>query len=325
MALPIGLKPGLKAKTIVRGDGIEDEYGATCLAYAVVYRKNGKPIKNDEVNEEIKEQLNATMLVGVPQVERPVIDEVAEIDPAVLEQVAVQLTQVPNPQYTPSVFEQAVDELGFEGSEAPVIDLSAELEAAEARSVDSVNLRELAKALYNRFGVYTVYLNTTPTREDISPITGAVMNSLSLGQASQGFRSAQRMGTSWNPEVIRAQINSSRNLRNTEVSLPTSAMQANQHVGAVYGDEINMPAMPGEPDRNYNRAFESPHQSAVKALRGKESDGLDADEVYAEPPINARSPIIRPFVTNRRSQEQLERISRERIMPGQNVNFDDIV
>ena len=186
MALPIGLKPGLKAKTVVNDN---DEYAATCLAHSVVYRLNGKAVKTDKVPEEVKAQLHATMLVGggtptdIRQAEIGIANE--PVDPEIAQAAANLEMQaradaakpapvvVPNENWQPSSFEDKSieDELGFSGDDAPAIDYEAMLQEAKARSVDTVNLRVLVKALYDRFGVYTVYLNKTPSREDINPLS----------------------------------------------------------------------------------------------------------------------------------------------------------
>lgn len=355
MALPIGLKPGLKAKTVIEreedGRVHKAEYAATCLAHSVVYRLNGRAIKNAEVPEEVKEQLNATMLVGagVPDEPESVGIDHAEVggDKTVtqefepsnpLQEAVNQLEAAQTPIETLDALDQVIpaveaemDETGFSTGDAPQVDYEAMLQEAEARSVDAVNLRVLVKALYERFGVYTVYLNKTPSREDINPLTGAVMNSLTLGQANQGFRVAQRTGTSWNPEAIKTQLEAARRGRTSEPSsLPQSSMAANQTVDAApFGREVEMPSIYGEPmahpERRFNRSYESPHASAMYAERGKERDGTDPDEVYAEPPINSRNAIVRPFKTNKRSEDQLQRISSRRVVPKNPVNFDDLV
>lgn len=321
MALQIGLKPGLKAKTTVTDESGVSEYAATCLAHSVVYRLNGKAIKNADVPEEVKANLHATMMVGAGTPSTPpelgIVDSEPSIEPTA-ESIAV-------------VEDMLKDETGFSTADAPQIDYEALLQEAEARSVDAVNLRVLVKALYERFGVYTVYLNKTPSREDINPLTGAIMNSLTLGQANQGFRVAQRTGTSWNPEAIKTQLEAARRGRTSEPSpLPQSSMAASQTVeDAPFGREVEMPSIHGEPmahpERRYNRSYESPHASAMYPERGKESDGTDPDEVYAEPPINSRNAIIRPFKTNKRSEDQLQRISSRRVVPENPVNFDDLV
>ena len=348
MALPIGLNPGLKAKTVVEreedGRVHKAEYAATCLAHSVVYRLNGKAIKNAEVPQEVKEQLNATMLVGAgTPTELGIVSE--PVDPEALQAAANLEIQarvdaakpapvvVPNENWQPSPLEDnsIEDEFGFSEADAPQVDYEAMLQEAEARSVDAVNLRVLVKALYERFGVYTVYLNKTPSREDINPLTGASMNSLTLGQANQGFRVAQRTGTSWNPEAIKAQLEAARQSRTSDAApLPQSSMAASQTVEAApFGREVEMPSIYGEPmehpERRFNRSYESPHASAMYPERGKESDGTDPDEVYAEPPINARTAIVRQFKSNKRSEEQLQRISQRRVVPTTPVNFDDLV
>ena len=66
MALPFGLKAGVQDKTMVTfeqdGKSENAEFSAVCLANAVVYKMNGKPIKTAEVPEQVKEQLIGTML-----------------------------------------------------------------------------------------------------------------------------------------------------------------------------------------------------------------------------------------------------------------------
>ena len=84
--------------------------------------------------------------------------------------------------------------------------------------------------------------------------------------------------------------------------------------------------MPEEYRHRYNRRFESPHRSALHSERGKYQDGTDPDEVYAEPPINARRPIVREFVANKRSMQQLAEISRTKVPELQeDVNFEDLI
>lgn len=331
MALPLGLKPGLKALTVVQGDGFKDEYAATCLAHAVVYRKNGKAIKTAEVDDAIKEQLNAIMSVGVTpdtsnlpdvmQTEQELANAASQPLPTDIQFESTPVGANPIAEAAKTL-EEAGDEFGFDGV-APEVDLSAELEAAEARSVDNVNLREIAVALYQRFGVYTVYINKTPAREDINPLTGAMMNTLTLGQANQGFRIAQRTGTSWNPTAIRSEVEAARNSRKPSGSLPTSSLRENQVVGEVYGEAVETKTTID--DRRYNRSYESPHSSAMYNERGKDNDGTDPDEVYAEPPINSRNAIVRPFKSNQRSELMLERISQRDVQTRPTANFDDLV
>lgn len=398
MALPFGLKTGLTAKTSVTfdsGDKQETvEFGARCLAHAIVYQMNGKPVKTAEVPEAVKEQLIGTMLAGVgagveAELEAPaepqapqlngaeptsiIVDEAANLDPEtvkaiepiitggtqievhtthtdenpfyqpepvdhealrVAQEIEAQVNQAPAP-YGKSVLEDAPleDNLGFDDVQAPVIDYEELLADAEARSVDNANLKVLVDALYRRFNVYLPFVNQPPRRSDISPINGMVMNALTYGQAVQGFKTAQRAGTSWNPVEIRAQLNSSRassSVVEEMPRLPEEAVQEVQPYGApLEGMPENLhgePAAPAMPEMPLEyRKFASPHKSAQQSERGNERDGLDPDEVYAEPPINAQTAIIRPFQVNRRSMAKLEEIDRQRraSIP-QNISFNDL-
>lgn len=373
MALPFGLKTGLTAKTnvgIIGADGKREdvEYSARCLAHAVVYQKNGKPIKTDEVDPRIKEQLIGTMLAGAgagvqAEIEAPaetspqpvpeeiaeawkeedkvVVDEAENLSPEALEEIAriapqieggkviMARTEVTDNKFPEIVGEQP-DDLGFDSTPAPEINYEELLAEAEARSVDNANLKELVDALYRRFRIYLPYVNQPPQRSDISPLTGSVMNALTYGQSVQGFKTAQRLGTSWNPAVIRTQLESARSSSQDAEPMPPTPEEANQSVQPFHGQEVNMPNLHGEPEPRVeyrvNRRYDSPHQSAVRSERGKEADGLDSDEYYAEPPINAQSSIVRPFVVNKRSQAKLEEINRQRMSTvPQGVGFDQLV
>lgn len=341
MALPFGLKAGLKAKTIVttavdptdfeKGNE-EVEFSARCLTHAIVYQKNGKSIKTAEVPEQVKEQLIGTMLAGVST--GAVMSEASEVteemlenlpDPIKDEIVRESTPAEPTQEAVDQVAEALSDDLGFSEAEAPEIDYESMLQEAEARSVDNVNLKVLVDTLYRRFHIYLPYINQPPQRSDISPTTGSVMNAITYGQAVQGFKTAQRTGASWNPAIIRSQINAAQGSADNNQPLPKSPDEQAQVVQPFAGQEVDMPNLHGEPYR-VNRRFDSPHKSAVRSERGKERDGLDPDEVYAEPPINAQSAIVRPFVTNKKSQAKLEQISRQRssAVP-QNISFDDLV
>lgn len=400
MALPFGLKTGLTAKTLVGtigedGKRVDDEYSARCLAHAVVYQKNGKPMKTAEVDERIKEQLIGTMLAGVaagqveiaPPAEEPAVPQIPEgnivvDEAATLDEEAVKAAEqiianqagnanvefqttppAPNPFYNgePTEAMQPIvnevlakeaaapespfgvsplanapieDNLGFDTVEAPTIDYEELLAEAEARSVENANLKVLVDALYRRFNIYLPFVNAPPRRSDISPINGAVMNALTYGQAVQGFKSAQRLGTSWNPVEIRAQLNSSRSSSQQHDEMPRQPEEAVQEV-VPYGQPLTgmpdnlhgEPSAPAEPDMPRElRRFASPHKSAQQSEHGKERDGLDPDELYAEPPINAQNPIVRPFVTNKRSQAKLEEINRQRLATvPQNLGYDSLV
>lgn len=370
MALPFGLKSGLTAKTNVKitdsdGTQSDDEYSARCLAHAVVYQKNGKAVKSVEVDDRIKEQLIGTMLAGAgagveAKLEEPivppipeghiVVDEASNVpdeviaDMARLEDEARKAAEAisivtdstpaaPNPFYEPSKFEDKPieDDLGFDDTPAPEINYEELLAEVEARSVDNANLKVLVDALYRRFNVYLPYVNQPPRRSDISPITGAVMNALTYGQAVQGFKTAQRTGTSWNPAEIRSQLASSRSSSQDVDVMPRLPEEDIQTVESYGEPMVGMPSnLHGEPEQpefpRELRRFASPHKSAQFSEHGKERDGLDPDEIYAEPPINAQSPIVRPYVINKRSQAKLEDINRQRMSTvPQNVGFDQLV
>jgi hypothetical protein len=64
----------------------------------------------------------------------------------------------------------------------------------ESVSIHTATLADIAEALYNRFGIYSVYLGSLPQADEINPLTGEVFSKYHLGIAYQASIRAQHTG-----------------------------------------------------------------------------------------------------------------------------------
>lgn len=81
----------------------------------------------------------------------------------------------------------------------------------ESVSIHSASLADIAEALYNRFGIYTVYLRKLPENDEINPLTGVAFSKYHLGIAYQAAIYAQNQGLlDIPPEVNRKQMDEGR-------------------------------------------------------------------------------------------------------------------
>lgn len=64
----------------------------------------------------------------------------------------------------------------------------------ESVSIHTANISDIAQALYERFGLYTVYLGQFPQSDEINPLTGENFTKYHLGIAYQAAIRAQNQG-----------------------------------------------------------------------------------------------------------------------------------
>lgn len=78
----------------------------------------------------------------------------------------------------------------------------------ESVSIHTAPLQDIAEALYNRFGIYTVYLRKLPVPDEINPLTGENFTKYHQGIAYQAAIRAENQGIlDRNPEQGRAMLN----------------------------------------------------------------------------------------------------------------------
>lgn len=184
------------------------------------------------------------------------------------------------------------------------------IEELEKNSIYTCTLNDLCKALYQRFGIYTCYLKREPKDVDVHPITGALMSNFTLGQTRQQYFTAVRNKTNYDAKVM-ANILKSREQTHFDFQ-----SHREMHQERFTQPDIEMPSE-DNPYADKNMTMEEWRQARAKANapimmseKGRFDDGTDADEIYAEPPINGRT-IIRDYPTNpiaeRRLREKRER------------------
>lgn len=82
----------------------------------------------------------------------------------------------------------------IEDIDPPFPATSVEPDFLEQVSIHTASLEDITRALYERFGVYTVYLNQLPNPDEINPITGEMFTKYHQGIAYQAALSAQNRG-----------------------------------------------------------------------------------------------------------------------------------
>jgi len=175
---------------------------------------------------------------------------------------------------------------------SPIEEKEEKKEAENPRS-----LKELVEELYERFGIYTCYLQREPNVTDIHPVTGNLMTNFTLGQTRSQYLGASRSGANWNGEVMSAIFENRHQDR-----YPTHMKeQFVEEEKTIYQNGLSMK------EWRDIRAAEKP---IMRAEHGRRGDGTDEDELYAEPPINGR--IIREYPTNPIAERRLDEARQRR-------------
>lgn len=116
--------------------------------------------------------------------------------------------------------------------DVPVQEHPSEVNAdfMESVSIHTADLQDIAQALYERFGIYTVYINQLPRVDEVNPLTGEAFTKYHLGIAYQAAIRAQRTGVINRPhEQMRAYIDNNRaaaqNIRESFDAVPVNPEQ----------------------------------------------------------------------------------------------------
>lgn len=230
--------------------------------------------------------------VSVPRNEVP-----ADIERVFATQVAtIERPDVTVPEEKVDIAEPVVNDFGFSGEDADTTELPPE------NPLETCTLKELVEALYDRFGIYTSYLQREPQQTDIHPITCNMMSNFTLGQARNQYLVARRSGANWNGDVMKSVL-STREQPHFDF-----AKHFDEHP-----EHFDRPAL--EEERNLTmaeyRELRKKEKPIMATEHGRRGDGTDEDELYAEPPINGRQ-IIRPYGTSPSAQRRLDARRRER-------------
>lgn len=88
---------------------------------------------------------------------------------------------------------------------------SVDADFLESVSIHTASIFDIAEALFNRFGLYTVYINRLPNADEINPLTGEMFSKYHHGIAYQAAIRAQNSGVlNRAPELGRQSIDENR-------------------------------------------------------------------------------------------------------------------
>lgn len=163
---------------------IEPRYPMPTEAEKARLREESLKVKPELQREEAEIEAYEAMAEAA----QPVTDEV-------IEAVASEIEQLP-PQVDPN-------------KEADMADFM------ESVSIHTASIQDIATALYERFGVYTVYLDRPPASDEVNPLTGEIFTKYHLGIAYQAAVYAKNKGVLRNPEQLKKRIDSSREYSKT--------------------------------------------------------------------------------------------------------------
>lgn len=175
-------------------------------------------------------------------------------------------------------------------------------EFLESVSIHSASLKDMAQALYERFGIYTVYLGTLPRQDEVNPLTSIPFTKYHLGVAYQAAIYAQNQGLLERDfESYKTQIDTSRDYEKThEMDEPNYTLGE-----ARKANDFNFrTSVEGTKERPSTKIEHIVENGVVKAVQVPVSEGENVngttsrfdekeDELIVEPPITGKK-IIRP-------------------------------
>lgn len=164
------------------------EYAAFTTKNSIRFQKNNRLISEKNVPPEVVAHLKKRLGADKPD------PEVPEKEPIVTEPPKEVVEEL-----------EALNKKDFEEMEKHMPDSNF----LESVSIHTANIRDIAEALYNRFGLYTVYLDRQPEADEINPITGEVFTKYHLGIAYQAAIYARNRGIT-DPEKNRKAMDEAR-------------------------------------------------------------------------------------------------------------------
>lgn len=177
----------------------------------------------------------------------------------------------------------------------------------ESVSIHTAAIEDIAQALYERFGIYTVYLNKLPVADEINPLTAEPFTKYHQGIAYQAAIRAQQTGILNRPqEEGRKQIDKDR-VAHSEVQKQFEPIPGNMHQHARQNTFAYRTAPEGtrtiaetriehvlQEDGTYRAVqVEIPKEQRIKNNAGvRMTDDQFTDEPIVEPRFGKK--VIRP-------------------------------
>ena len=207
------------------------EYAAFHTPNGLRFMKNSKLASQRAIPEDVvnylKKQLGENLeppksVPETPKYKRPSPEESARLKAESL-QVPVELQrseeemEAARPDEEPLTVEDFIDE--YQPEEVPHAPETGEImptpsvdpDFLESVSIHTASVFDIAEALFNRFGLYTVYLNRLPGADEINPLTGEMFSKYHHGIAYQAAIRAQNSGVlNRAPELGRQSIDENR-------------------------------------------------------------------------------------------------------------------
>jgi hypothetical protein len=208
------------------------EYAAFTSRGGIRFSHLGKMIAKDSVPPEVVAYLENKLgapkpepSVAEPKFPRPSEEELARMReeslkvPPELQMTPEQLASQDSAPLTAEDFDEPVSPPGVdsillvpetEPSRQPTQAMQeAQSSFMESVSIHTASLKDMAQALYDRFGIYTVYLDVLPRSDEVNPLTGEPFTKYHQGIAYQAAIAAKNKGL-LNPEVHRKDLDQGR-------------------------------------------------------------------------------------------------------------------
>lgn len=305
------------------------EFTAYTTPGGIRFMKKGKLIKEPSVPQEVVNHLrqklgddSSKVVTPQPKFPRPSEEELARMKAESIAALAGKpgqevkvLEETPEQPLNENDFD-APDSNGFQAVAEPIepVPLPEQPEQntmndnyLESISIYTADLKDIAQALYDRFGIYTVYLGKLPQIDEINPLTANPFTKYHLGIAYQSFIFAQNQGLLERvPEEGRKTIDAGRQASaNFRVDPVPTTMSENRQANSfafrtsVRGTQTQSATRIEhivEPDGSV-RAVQVPiiHENGEENPNGINTRfDAEQDELIVEQPIAGARPIIRP-------------------------------
>jgi len=204
------------------GKEVFGEYSAFDSSKGIRFQKSNKLVSESSVPPEVVSYLKSKLTIPELDYPKPTPEELAKMKAESLkvapgleltpEEEAARATAPPlevsdfvepdgsfNPVPNDEQPELTDDQIAAIGaSTTPSVDT----EFMERSSIYTADIKDIAQVLYDRFGVYTIYLNATPQTDEINPLTGEAFSRYHQGIAYQALIRARGSGFfNRNPEI----------------------------------------------------------------------------------------------------------------------------
>lgn len=185
------------------------EYSAFTTKNSVRYQKNNKLVSETELPPEVVAYLNKQLGYTKPvAVESPALSPTpipveqkfpmpTEEEKARMREESLRVPENLMRAEALVVQEEPLTDNDFDAEVLPDLEVVIEdpmSEFMESVSIHTASLSDMVQAMYERFGIYSVYLARFPVMDEINPLTGEIFTKYHLGIAYQAAIRAQHSG-----------------------------------------------------------------------------------------------------------------------------------